>query len=511
MRSHLRFSAALLPLVVIACGAPPEAAPHQEVTSATAAADSTGLENLACDIAAGAVGFPEACSVLKGAETILGFIQGLGGSSNSNAQIASQLATLNAEMVQVDKDIKNMWTAFNNAAAQIEQTQQLQIQDQIGQYEANAKDASVRLATWIQTGGTDSQLIASIDAESSQAAMDLTTPSFYLRAASRAGAPNVFDMRQPLLSYLYALSVRLAVISAEDPNFRCGHNPIGATCVMPYNTELQTHLNFLKSLPVTNAGSIITSNKTTPWNGGFTLCSSAQDINSGYASLSDSQGFANNGAGPANCIDSYGSQATATTSLQFLEFWDKWNVEQEMGVHSVQAMAQVIQTNMTADVVRGIRLCLPGRPCPAPYNNIGPLVSNSGLCVTSQNSRGTPGLFTEPCNNGAENQTWQSAGLGATGSLGLSDATQCVEEDFWYDSNGVQPSLFPCSGSSGEQYTVTSSYELQWNRDPSLCLTATGGADYGLELETCRGQANQLWGRTWPIKILPGPIHPPIP
>ena len=181
MRSSSRAPFALLPLVFLACVAPaPEESSHSQSNALTSVThphpmdNNTQLLNMACAFASTAAGAPGACSVLSQAEMIIGLFQGLG-SSDSNAQILSQLNTLNQEMVQVDNDVKGTWAAFNQAAYQIENTQQIQTQGAIGNHESDAKDAAVRLATWVADGQTDSLLIAAIDTESSQAAMDLTT------------------------------------------------------------------------------------------------------------------------------------------------------------------------------------------------------------------------------------------------------------------------------------------------------------------------------------------------
>jgi hypothetical protein len=466
--------------------------------------------NVACDVAATAAGAPGACSVLSGAMTILSFIDGLDSSSNSQAQVLSQLNSLNQQMVQVDADIKQFWTAFNNAAYQIENTQQLQIQAQIQSREADAKDAAARLSTWIAEGKSDPLLIASIDQQSSQAAMELTTPAFYYRTGSYAGSPNVFDLRQPLLSYLYALTVRLAVISAEDPNYRCKNNVRNFLCNMPYNDELQTHLNFLNSLPGLNAPNISYGHQLQPAPGTYAMCDYAQDDNSSYTSQSDNQGNPPFGGAPSGCVGPYGINATqANDVMQFLAFWDKWWVEDEMGVHAIQKVARTVTTDMSYDWPPIMTLCLPGHPCPPQYNSTGPMVDNGGLCLSKDH--GTypfvSGLYVEPCSKGAEYQTWSSAGMGQTGSLGLSDQTACLEVNLWLGWNNVQVSddVTPCSGSPGEEYTVTSANEMRWSRDTSLCLQSNG-ANQPVTLQTCDGQPHQKWGRDWPF-YLPPPVH----
>lgn len=524
MRLVTRLSGAFLPFLFFACGGAPdtpgatEKEPVRSESSSLSAGggthirpddSNTALVNLACTVAASAAGVPEACAVLSGAETILAFIQGLDSGPSAQQQILSQLNTLNQEMVQVDSDIKNMWTAFNNAAYNIEQTQQLQIQSEIQTHEADARDASVRLSQWVAGGMSDSLLIASIDQESSEAAMALTAQSYYYRGASQAGLPPVLDLRNALLSYLYALSVRLAVITAEDPNYRCQNNPHDFLCTMPYTTELQTHLTFLNSLPGLNASNFSRGHQLQPANNTYALCDYVQDDNSGYIVFADWAGNPPFGEAPANCIGPQVMSSTqANDGMAFLAFWDNWYVEEEMGVHAIEKMAGIVSTDMTYAWPATMPICLPGHSCPPAYSPVGPLVDNNGLCLSA--GHGTypfvSGLYMEPCSQGAEYQTWQTGTIGQTASLGLSDQSSCLETWLWQDYGAQSPSFEPCSGSSGEQYVVTSANELRWSRDQSLCLTSNGGPDSGgydtyVTLQTCDGQPHQKWGRSWPVLL----------
>ena len=531
MRRATLFSGALLPLLFLACGGAPDSpiegqeAKQIEPTSPLASDsprkprdkdNTTALVNLACTVAAGAAGVPEACTVLSGAETILSFIQGLDSGSNSQAQIVSQLAQLNQEMVQVDADIKAFYTAFNNAAYQIEQTQQLMEQGAIQNFETQAQDASVRLSEWVAKGSSDQSLIASIDQESSEAAMALTNSAYWYRASSVAGGNPVFDLRNALLSYLYALSVRLSVIQAEDPNYRCADTNPAIPCTMPYTNELQAHLSFLDSLPGLNSGNFLRNKQLQYAGSTYAMCDWVQDTNSGFIVFADWQGNPPYGEAPAQCVGPLALSSTqANDAMQFLGFWDQWWVDEEMGIHAIQKMANTVSVDMTYDWPMPVHFCMPGRTCTTPYTPVGPLVDDNGLCLSlDHGSYVTPsGLFMEHCSDGAEYQTWQTATMGQTGTIGLSDQSMCAEVNLWDGSAGTTLSNYQaCSASSGEDFTVTSANELRWTRDPSLCLTSNGGpvvADYetydqAVTLQTCDGQPHQKWGRSWPvIHIIP--------
>ncbi len=536
MRRATLFTGALLPFMFLACGGAPDSQiagqeARQTEPTAPLASDSTptaplesdsapkprkrddtaALANLACVVAAGAAGVPEACTVLSGAETILSFIQGLDSGSSSQAQIASQLAQLNQEMAQVDSDIKAFYAAFNAAAYQIEQTQQLMEQGTIHNFETQAQDASVRLSTWVAKGSSDPVEIATIDQESSEAAMALTNTAYWYRASSVAGGAPVFDLRNALLSYLYALAVRLAVIQAEDPNYRCANSSPFIPCTMPYTDELQTHLSFLNSLPGLNAGNFQRNKQLQYADNSYAMCDWVQDINSGFIVFADWQGNPPYGEAPSQCVGPLVLSSTqANDAMQFLGFWDQWWVDEEMGIHAIQKMASTVSVDMTYDWRMPVHGCLPGRSCPTPYTPLGPLVDNNGLCLSlNHGSYETQnGLFMEHCSDGAEYQTWQTATMGQTGTLGLSDQTMCAEVNLWNGYAGTTLSNnHACSASSGEEFTVTTANELRWSRDPSLCLTSNGGPevvvyqtyDRAVTLQTCDGQPHQKWGRSWPV------------
>jgi hypothetical protein len=293
-----------------------------------------------------------------------------------------------------------------------------------------------------------------------------------------------------LVSYLYALTVRMAVVAVEQPGFRNDS---------AYRSEFQQHLAWLNGLQGLNAPRI------THWNAGgvstnsyFQVCSTATDQNSGVVSVLHGSYPS---AGNPDCTNwLYGTQAEATDELQYYEFYDNWSIEEEMGIHAIQKLASLVAVDASAPI---FRVCLPGHPCVSTYASLAPLVSSSGQCLTLDTSYGKS-LTLASCNQGSADQTWQTADMNATASVGLADASACVEVSGWDPSLMLYPEA--CASSPGEAYTITSKNELRWGRDSSQCLTANGSS---LGLKPCNGSVAQTWGRSWPIKIIG--VHPGLP
>jgi hypothetical protein len=239
------------------------------------------------------------------------------------------------------------------------------------------------------------------------------------------------------------------------------------------------------------------------------MCSEVFDLNSGWVSVDDGQGNGNaigtTNGGSAGCVGPYDlTSAEGNDGEAYFQFWDMWNVQDEMGIHAIQRMEQIIQTDMTSAEPLPLRVCI-GSSCPSTpaYDPVGPLVSNTGLCLQNDSSNSL-GVFMEPCSWLSGSQTWQTATMGQTGSLGLSNGSACVDDYEWMAPiNSVESK--PCSGSSGELFTVTSANELRWGRNESLCLTAETQGSYPV-LQACDGQPHQQWSRNWPASSMPTPI-----
>ncbi len=98
-----------------------------------------------------------------------------------------------------------------------------------------------------------------------------------------------------------------------------------------------------------------------------------------------------------------------------------------------------------------------------------------------------------------------TATQGQTAPIALQDNSECVEDSLWWGQNGsvIGPA---CSGSPGEEWNITTTNEIRWGSNQSLCLT-TGGVGTEPWLAPCTGASNQLFGRSWPIRIIrPTPI-----
>ncbi len=346
------------------------------VCLAAAVASADPAVGLACGIGT------DLLSLLGGANGIGGL---LGGGADQSAALIAQLSAIDNALVQIGTDIKALYTAMEVVNAGVDNTSELNTAQNVGKALSNAQVAASQLIEWVQTGKTNAALINDADNTSNLGAQGLAQVNLYYRVNPKGGA-DIFDLRPALLAYLYALTVRLAVIGAEDPNFRCANDVGGFGCVLPYKTELTGHINFLNSLEGLNQPSIGKWHETQQAGSTYALCSYAEDLNSGTYSWDDEGSQRPNGT-PAGCIveDSvpYGTitPALAATGLSYLEFWDNWNIEEEMGVHAGQKMAALLATMNTPDFPPLLRVCLNGA-CPTPYNPVGPLVTSTGACLT---------------------------------------------------------------------------------------------------------------------------------
>jgi hypothetical protein len=143
----------------------------------------------------------------------------------------AELKQLKPELDQINQEIRNLiWSEFQSdwdsrvGRASVAQSQAATALDQANQ--------------WIASGKSDAGLLDNAVNNSALAANALRIdPTLFRRPASVAGQPEVFEYRMALTAYVYAITVRMAVIIAKYPNFRnSGDSQVG-----PLRQELETH------------------------------------------------------------------------------------------------------------------------------------------------------------------------------------------------------------------------------------------------------------------------------
>jgi hypothetical protein len=435
---------------------------------------------------------------------------------DTTAEILADLSSLTTQMQQINVDLNKLGAELAAVAYQDKQAAYIAQLELIQGYEAQAQTASEQLATWQQTGRTNALLLASADNNSQIAANALKESAYYYRPAQTAGAPDIFDARSALLAYLYALTVRLSIVRAENPNYRT---------LTAYQQEFFQHTTWLQQIPSLSQTDIScnTVNGTGPslpvyaspqWQdpGSFFICSTCTDTNSeSFSTINHwSPSLLNSGCTSTNPALA-GVQSVENNYAAYFSFWDNYNMLDELAVHVVQAFTtqfEIDTTNPTSEIsLAGLT-----------YENVGPLVSNTGKCLTG-GPEGGPNLT--PCSVGSATQIWHT-GYPVQGThpaqpgpislvtppAGSPTSGTCIDTIGW-DPSGFE-TLAACTGTLSEQYTVTSTNQLRWNYNPAYCLTdpePSKSDPPSAVLALCNGGPAQQWGRAWPLVWI-GPIGP---
>ncbi|MFF5289434.1 RICIN domain-containing protein [Paractinoplanes globisporus] len=120
---------------------------------------------------------------------------------------------------------------------------------------------------------------------------------------------------------------------------------------------------------------------------------------------------------------------------------------------------------------------------------------NAGRCLDVPNASQTNGTQTElwDCNGGS-NQQWTLTSSGQLQVYG----TKCLDASGQGTTNGTAVVIWDCNGQANQQWTVNSDGTIT-GAQSHLCLDATGnGTGNGtlIDLWTCNGGNNQKWARS---------------
>jgi hypothetical protein len=293
-----------------------------------------------------------------------------------------------------------------------------------------------------------------------------------MRPGSTPTAPDIFEYRTTLLPYLYALTVRLAVVAVEQPHFRR---------FSAYTDEFKTHVAWLKQVPALLEAEIScgSSKQMDDRYGTYAIVSQCHNILSGYSSAI--AGTTSNGWNDYVTPWTYGSATEGDSAQAYYAFYDRWRIQDEMGEHAVQRLLPLVVHASTLASPRDF-MSVPNRSGPGP-------LTNDGKCLDS-----STGLRITNCNRGSSTQQWFTATDGVVSRISSANPIvipdECLEVIDW----GAQLFVYGerCSGSSGENWVLTAANEIRWNRKPNLCLVSD------LSLHPCNGASDQKWFHTWP-------------
>lgn len=396
-------------------------------------------------------------------------------------QILAELAKVRGTLEAIDAKLRTFDFTLVQLVWETKRGFYLDTLQKVQGYEAQAHTAAQQLGEWKQTGKSNSQKLANAENNSQIAANSLKQQSFYMRPGAGPDAPDIFEYRPALLPYLYALTVRLAVVALEQPHFRR---------FSAYTDEFKDQVAWLKQLPALMETDIFCDSKEKfDGQGNYQIFSFCRDTLSGAELII-------NGGYPYE-FNRYetswtpGSETDANYAYAFTTFYDRWNIQEEEGEHAVQRFLPLVDYAATPSSstreIFGIHV------------ELGPL-SNGSQCLT-QNTLNF--LALDACSRYSARQIWTAAVKGETAAISLSMGG-CLEESDWGPSSG--PFVWVCSTSFGEQWTITADNEIRWAPQPDRCLGTN------LRLSSCTGAESQKWYRNWPPLIAPVvPIVPMFP
>ena len=419
------------------------------------------------------------------------------------AQLETQIGALSGQLQTLEGQIANLYAAQR-------QGQILATEQNVANLLAEATSAIEEANEWVQTGKTGPQIGSALD-HSLHAMNTLSSAPFWYRPALTAGSPDIFDPRMALAAYLAALTARIGVLTIYDPGFRK---------VAEYRDEFASQVPWLQKIASLMSQNVTCSTGTGgPANSQNTyeVCSWCTDTVTGYQSII-------NGLTPMahtpNCANDFfhGSYSDELSVVQWMSFYDEFDVLDVMGQHVVESFIPGVQLDATEPVVIvPIQLGGGGGPPPPSYGpsewvNPGPLAIGNN-CLT-----GAPNqwLLITAC-NGAADQKWTTPQWGGgSGTMWSSTALprmtirpahgSCLDVSGWVADSGYGPDVYPeaCSGSPGEQWKVTQDGHVVWAHDTRYCLALPPGNPVGYQpvLAPCADTPSQIWSRTF-VEIIP--------
>jgi hypothetical protein len=390
-------------------------------------------------------------------------------------QILAQLASIEGTMQAIDSQLQQLDQAVALLVYEEKRANYLEMLRDVQRYQALALTASQEIGEWTQTGKTDPLKLANADNNSQLAANTLMQPSFYMRPADVPTAPDIFEYRTTVLPYLYALTVRLGVVALEQPRFRQ---------FSAYTDEFHNHAAWLQRIPVLMGTDISCQSAELHQAGQYAIYSYCQDTLSG--NVSGYKPYPSPG-NPFVTMWTVGSGADADNAFGYYTFYDHWWIQEWMGEHTVENILPYVEQAAILSSAPTTVL---------PNVESGPLLTADGKCLDL-----TPLSFTTAtCNPASSTQLWttvlqpfsvgpQVTLVSATKPSSVPDA--CLETFEWQNPVFAQR----CSGSSGEQWILSSANEIRWGRNSAVCL------QNDMSLHPCNGAANQKWYRNWPSNV----------
>ncbi len=427
---------------------------------------------------AGAVAVYEAIGKVYSVYTkMIGFLQS--GDPTAQDKMLEQIRLLQQAIRQVDTELRGLDDELAQLAYLDKRDFYLQTLQRVQEYQAMSQTGGQQLEEWLQTGRTDAGKLASAENNSQLAANALRSDALYVRPGARAGDPDVFEYRATLLPYLYALTMRIAVVGSEHPTFRS---------LSAYTDEFAQHASWLRQL-IAKMEAVMVCRQFVARDGPFySVASTCRNTVTGYASTINGEIPRQNVPGVTEW--SFGSNEDAQNALAYYTYHDQWKVRRESGEDTLQGFLPSVTWAATPSSPRD--------PAPIALRfQTGPLVGPGAVCI----QRDTLGL--SPCDIAFATQLWTTPFAGGSGQVAAVDGAYCLEPHRWDPS--VSVGADECSGSPGQRWLVSETGTLRWGRNPSLCLTGPN-----LLLNTCADAAPQIWGRDWPSHY-PHPLSDPCP
>jgi hypothetical protein len=396
-------------------------------------------------------------------------------------QILAQLAIVQGSINVLDEKLRNLDQNLATLVWQQKREIYLERLQEAQKSEAMAQTANQQLAQWIQTKRNVGTLN---DAENNShlAANQLRQESLYLRPGPQENSPDIFDPRPALVPYMYALTVRLGVVAVSQPNFRQ---------LKSFTDEFKSHAIWLEQiLPRLEEEILCQHDKYYDQSGRayFYISSRCTDKLSGFESaIIKSKYFHNAGTNPYITPWIVGSQADGDNALAYYSFYDRWWVQERIGKHTVQKLLAYVKGVASPTPRFGGGAVLGLANLEAGY------LGNGGGCLTASWISFLGGLNLSRCGSSPVQQNWTTR-LGTPAVVMIGGGDGCIEVDQWDTSSAFANAYVEkCSGSPGEQWTLTADRQLRWGYDPSQCLTNANG---WVRLERCSGTHTQRWYNT---------------
>jgi hypothetical protein len=170
---------------------------------------------------------------------ITGYLQTITGTKpDPNAAVISAISGLSAQMSQLQNELNQVNNDLKNLIwAELQNFWDERVSKANGA-RALADTASAQLADWHAGGMSNATLLSQADDNSRNAANVIKDDAtLFSRPAATANAPEVFEYRMALPQYLYAVTVRMAVIAAQHPQLATESSATAG----PVRAELAAH------------------------------------------------------------------------------------------------------------------------------------------------------------------------------------------------------------------------------------------------------------------------------